>query len=152
MTAPQLIRRTLLTIRVLPWRITLPVLKHAISLPKLARLASPNAERTPDRELERESAAVVARLFRGVPRDGRGNCLERSLVLYRFLSLAGADPKLVVGMGHGGTRFVGHAWVVVEDEVVLDSRDEVARFKTLAEFGPGGRMLGGSGAFGRPSD
>ena len=51
-----------------------------------------------------------------------GNCLERSLVLCRYLSAAGSDPELLVGMRRGENELEGHAWVVKGPRCRGDSR------------------------------
>jgi hypothetical protein len=64
-----------------------------------------------------------------------GNCLERSLVLYRYLSAVGADPQLVVGIRGGEEAVRGHAWVTVrgapleEPPLTLEGLTRVVSFR-----------------------
>jgi hypothetical protein len=60
------------------------------------------------------------------------------LLAYRFLSRAGADPRLVLGVRTYDENIVGHAWVTVGGQPIHDHQDELARFATLVVFGPNG--------------
>src|SRR5262249_36016492 len=81
--------------RMLAWRPALPLLKGRLALPKLAQLMW-QAPAAPARAGRADRVAdFVPRLYR---LRGDGICLERSLLAYRFLSEAGADPRLVVGV------------------------------------------------------
>ena len=64
------------------------------------------------------------------------NCLERSLVLYRLLSEAHAEPSLVLGVSRRQDRVVGHAWVEVAGEPFRDK--EARAFQPVVVFGQGG--------------
>lgn len=98
-----------LFIRALGWRLVLPWLKVMIPIGRLApwirREASVAAADRPAR------VAAIDRLAR---EGGRlvipSNCLERSLLLYRLLSEAGAEPSLVVGVRRT-TGVEAHAWI-----------------------------------------
>src|SRR5206468_7627974 len=91
-----------LAARILAWRAVLPLLKWLLPLPKLVRLMWAGRER--ERQPAHERRVVyLARKLSGPGGDGRlDNCLERSLVTYRYLSAAGAEPELVVGMASEG--------------------------------------------------
>ena len=86
--------------------------------------------------------ALSAALTRLRPRR-RSNCLERSLLAYRFLSRAGADPRLVVGVGNVDGKMAGHAWVTVNGVPVHEPAETVDRFALLIEFGRDGRSTDG---------
>jgi len=85
-------------------------------------------------------SARVARIRPGL----RANCLERSLLTYRFLARAGADPHLVVGVKRVTGNIVGHAWVTLDGEPIHERRKEVEAFARLVEFGPRGRAIDGN--------
>ena len=126
--------------RMLGWRIVLPVLKRAIPLRSLVRLMWSDA-RLPagvSREAVVRLAGVV---YKPDPAGTRGNCLERSLLVYRYLAQACSDPTLVVGVdpSDGGVR--GHAWVLVDGRPVHDSAEFLARQTPLVSFGAGGRRI-----------
>ena len=128
-----------LTTRMLAWRLVLPVLKRVVPLPRLVRLmgrrhaAGPAPGAAPDAVLR-----TARRMYR--PRVARAdNCLERSLLTYRFLLQAGIRPELVCGVDRSEEGVVGHAWVTVDGRPVSDAPDAVARFAPLVTFGPAGR-------------
>jgi hypothetical protein len=127
-----------LAIRMVGWRMVLPVLKWTLPLPRLARLMwtpSSGKQREPARE---ERIATLARGLSGPRRGGRfDNCLERSLVAYRYLSRAGAEPELVVGVTRD-RPVRGHAWVRLDGEPVGDSVDE---FEEMTAFGRDGTIV-----------
>jgi hypothetical protein len=128
--------------RMLAWRVSLPLLKHMLALPRLARLMCARASPDPRRPArERRIATMTAWLYRpGGTLAARDNCLERSLLAYRYLSREGAEPTLVVGMrrvpNHGEAR--GHVWVTVDDNPVIDTESSLAAFAPVVSFGPGG--------------
>jgi hypothetical protein len=128
------------------WSLAVPVLKHALPLPTLVRLAwaRPRGERRPGREPE--IAQLAWWTSRVQPRRFPDNCLERSLVTYRFLARAGARPRLVTGVGRAEGDTVGHVWVTVEDEPVHETAESLRAYGTLVEFGEGGRPVWGSEA------
>jgi hypothetical protein len=123
-----------LTLRMLAWSLALPALKHVVALPRLAQLMRTR----PRRGVQRERMAVVVfiaqRIYRLRPFLRRDNCLERSLLTYRYLSLAGLDPRLVIGIDATDARRRGHAWIVVQGEPLYDSHESLERFVKLAEF------------------
>jgi hypothetical protein len=115
------------------WAAVLPALKFVLPLPRLVALVTP-AERAPARDPAREQRVerLAARLYR-TPRLGRDNCLERSLVTYRYLARAGSDPRLVVGMRRED-ELRGHVWVTVDGRPVHDTPDFLAGFVPLMTF------------------
>ena len=115
------------------WRMSLPVLKHVVSVRTLARTMwceSGNGNATAAAHV-RDVVTASGRLFVST------NCLERSLVLYRLLSRAGAGPRLVMGAEHRGQAVAGHVWVEI-DGVPLGEPDAVRYFPIVA-FDAGGR-------------
>lgn len=125
----------------LGWRLVLPVLKRALPLPRLVALMARGAPAAPDPRVEPERVVRLARrLFR--PRiPGADNCLERSLLVFRYLLRAGAAPELVCGVERTGAAGVeGHAWVEAGGRPVTDAAEAVARFAPIVRFGPGGRL------------
>ncbi len=116
------------------WLGVLHVLKHALPLPTLTRIMWRGAPRQ-DRNEQREQRAAA--IVGGLSRRAGGNCLERSLVLYRFLSRLNADPVLVAGMGKSGD-FVGHAWVEVDGCPLLESPQTLSPYVEVVRFGADG--------------
>ena len=93
-------------------------------------------ERDPERE--ERTIGVVARLSRA----SGGNCLARSLVLYRYLSRADADPRLVVGMAKPD-EYLGHVWVTVDGRPLLETPETLRGYEEVTTFGdqrPEGRV------------
>jgi len=116
------------------WLAVLRVLKHALPLPSLTRLMWHRATGL-DRHLQREQRTVA--IVRGLSRRTGGNCLERSLVLYRFMSRLNAAPELVAGMGKS-REVIGHAWVEVGGQPLLESPQSLAAYVEVVRFGVDG--------------
>jgi hypothetical protein len=97
-----------MVIELLLLRAALPLLKRTMPIQRLAALMWASNVRSRD-------AGDVLTLQSVVERGGRvlvsSNCLERSLVLYRLFSRAGAAPTLMLGARHEGPRLAGHAWI-----------------------------------------
>ena len=119
------------------WAIVLPVLKRALPLQRLVPLMWRTSQAERSHEQERRIIALSARITRLRPR-WRSNCLERSLLTYRFLARAGADPRLVVGVSTLEGAIVGHAWVTLDGEPVHERPEAVESFARLIEFGAQG--------------
>lgn len=129
-----------LVLRMSAWALLLPILKFALPLPRLVRLLSSNRRR---RSRERAREARVSELAQVVYRSRKpgfaDNCLERSLVTYRYLGRLGAEPSLVVAVGHERRDVIGHVWVSVDGSPVHDAPDFLEQFVPLIAFGPNGR-------------
>jgi hypothetical protein len=138
-----------LALRMAAWTPVLPVLKRVLPLPRLVGLMAPRG-RSLERDLRREEriAAIARRLYRTRPITHRDNCLERSLVAYRFLSRAGAEPMLVVGFRREVKDIHGHVWVTVDDVPVHDAPAELAAYETVTAFGSDGRVVSARGPAG----
>jgi hypothetical protein len=125
--------------RLLPWYLAFGALRHLVPLPWLARWAWRASSRERDLEFEQKLVARVIRLRHTLER-GRGDCLQSSLVLYRELSRAGADPTLVVGFRRTNGRMQGHAWVLTEGRPVGESQDALDGFAPTFGFGRHGTL------------
>ena len=130
-----------LAIRMMGWRLSLPALKWAFPLPRLVRLMWWSGERDAPSAEHNERIATLAQALAG-PADRRrlDNCLERSLLLYRFLSSAGAEPELVVGFAPGSDLVRGHAWVTLDGREVYGEQNGLDEFHTALRFGHGGAI------------
>jgi Transglutaminase-like superfamily len=124
-----------LALRMAGWRLVLPPLKRRLPVTRLVRLMW-KGERsrpvTPGREARIAELARV--VYRSEHASRRGNCLERSLVLYRYLSAAGADPQLVVGLRSGEAAVRGHAWVAVRGQPVEEPPQSLAGLTHVVSF------------------
>jgi hypothetical protein len=130
-----------LAARALAWACVLPVLKHLLPIPSLAALMR-HPPRRAYRDVRLEEQIVTfarwgARLVRW--RAG-GNCLERGLIAYRYLGLAGAHPTLVVGVGKSETGVIGHAWVLVDGQPVTESLATLVLYTPMFAFAPDGSL------------
>jgi hypothetical protein len=120
------------------WSLVLPVLKRVVPMKRLARVMWAETRGERNQERNREIARLSAALVRLRPKGSRENCLERSLLAYRFLSRAGAEPRLVLGVGRSGDGVVGHAWVTLDGEPIHDTQQAVSEFTPLIAFGAAG--------------
>ena len=125
-----------LLMRAVIWRLAVPVLKHLLPLPVLVRFMA--ATRRGGAEL---SGPRIERVRRLLMEGGRivisRNCLDRSLVIYRFLSEVGASPLLVMGVNHGTSGVSGHAWIEVDGHALADATTD--SFVPILVFEAGGQ-------------
>jgi hypothetical protein len=68
------------------------------------------------------------------------DCLQRSLLLYRVLSRAGAAPTLVIGFRRINGGILGHAWVVVDNQPVIEEA-ELLQYSPAFGFGARGAFF-----------
>ena len=125
-----------LALRMLFWAALLPFLKRIMPLPRLVSVMTPAHRRAPD---ERRSAVVVT-LARWAYKTGalRDNCLERSLITYRYLP-AGEDSRLVLGVRKGDDGPPGHAWLTLRGEAVHDTEATLENLVPIVAFDLDGR-------------
>lgn len=131
-----------LLVRMSAWSLALPVLKHALPLPRLVRLmalnpaTAPAPGRHPDELLKLAwwSSRLQAWRF---PR----NCLERSLVAYRYMGRSGESASLVVGGRHVGDDFSGHVWIEIGGEPIGEAPATLQDLTPIVEFDPRGRRM-----------
>ncbi|MGI8873759.1 MAG: lasso peptide biosynthesis B2 protein [Egibacteraceae bacterium] len=125
-----------LALRMAGWRLVLPVLKHRMALPRLARMMwrEPRAAAAIP-ALEARIATLAGVVFRSEHGTKHGNCLERSLVLYRYLAAAGADPELRVGLRRPEAALRGHAWVTVRGTALGEPPGSLEGFGEVVTFG-----------------
>lgn len=131
----------LLVGRLLAWRIALAVLKRVVPIQRLARLmVSTPGPRIDD---TRRIVDLVDWIY--ASRSGRDldNCLDRSLVLYRFLSPHEPGTQLVIGMRRGTGELEGHAWITAGGRSIGAIADNGADFVPLAAFDARGHRLEG---------
>ena len=131
-----------LLLRVIFWRTLLPVLKRTVALQTLVRWMCPRQLSRPRRDEScRRARLQTIRYF--VSHAGRlaisENCLERSLMLYRFLGEVDANPRLVMGVRRDGGTTDGHVWIDIEGEPLLDST--TTRYSPVLVFEAGGAVL-----------
>ena len=127
------------------WSLLVPLLKRLLPLKALTRLMWSEGRAGRSRAREREIVRLSFVLARLRPPSFRSNCLERSLLAYRFLAQVNADPHLVIAVSGSDRGLVGHAWVTLDDRPVHDSPAEIGEFVPIGEFGARGLLLEGSG-------
>jgi hypothetical protein len=120
------------------WRLVLPVAKRRMPLARLVSLMCAEGIREPEREAR--VAELTDLVFRAEHRDRAGNCLERSLVLYRYLGAVGAEPRLMVGLRRDGSHLTGHAWVAVRRQAVREPPEQLEELARVLAFGPRGSL------------
>lgn len=126
--------------RMLPWAAALPILKRTMPLPRLVGLAASSPRNGRPRPGGEERIVELTRLlYRSRAIAGRDNCLERSLLAYRFLTKLDARPELVVGMQKGGDEMMGHVWVLLEGQPVHETPQLLAGFVPVLVFDHRGR-------------
>jgi hypothetical protein len=129
-----------LGIRILSGTAFVRLAKYVVPLPRLVALMTPDARAgARDPRLEARIARMAGWAARAVRPFGDGNCLERSLVLYRALIRAHAAPELYVGFRSGESGVEGHVWVVLDGAPLCDSAERCDGYGVAMTFhqGPG---------------
>ena len=134
------IRLCLVMGQLLPGYLLFGLLKHLVPIRLLARWAWSRSAGRRDYEQEWRLKQGVVRLSQMIGLPDR-DCLQRSLLLYRMLSRAGAEPILVLGLKRVNDRTLGHAWVLVDDRPLLDSEVDLRSFAPALCFGRCGKLL-----------
>jgi hypothetical protein len=119
-----------LALRMLGWALALPLLARVLPLPRLTRLVAKRSRARRSAWREQQIVGLAHRLGAPLGAPG-GGCLPRSLLLYRFLGAAGAEPRLTMGVRRQENRVRGHAWVAVDGRVVADSEEAVREFRPI---------------------
>ena len=130
-----------LLLRALCWRATLPLIKQTVAVKTLVRWLSPHGSHLPLEGPMRRARLATLRYF--VAHGGRlvisENCLERSLLLYRFLAEVGAAPRLVMGVRRDDGDTDGHVWIEIDGEPLLDAT--TTRYTPILVFDAGGTVV-----------
>ena len=132
----------LLVVRLLGWRLALAALKRTVPVAKLVRLMARSPGRTP-----RDTTRIVELVdwIYAPRRDADpGNCLDRSLVLYRFLGRNESGRRLVLGIRQESGALEGHAWVTAGDRAIGATPASGPDFAPLATFDAEGRRVEGA--------
>lgn len=134
-----------LAVRIATWALFIPLLKSTMPLPRLVRLmykrGGGGARRV---EREERIARFVDWVHRPFVRADEG-CLQRSLLAYRFLSEANAEPRLHVGVQQRSGTVHGHAWISVDGHPVGESAVSLSAFAPVATFGRAGALAAHAG-------
>lgn len=131
-----------LLIRAICWRALLPVLKRAVSLRTLIRWMWPGGvSQIQPADTRARARLDTVRYF--IAHGGRlvisENCLERSVLLYRFLAEVNLDPRLVMGVRREDGNTDGHVWIEIDGEPLVDLT--TSRYAPVLVFGAGGAVI-----------
>ena len=121
------------------WAAVLRPLKHVVPLGTLVRWARarPAKPRSPEFERALESFLTAGGRF---PRRAPGNCLERSLCVYRLLCERNADPEIAVGVRRGSPLGLeGHVWLSVDGRPFAELPGALDGYVTVVRYGADGR-------------
>ena len=135
-----------IALRLWGWAAALRVLKWMVPLETLVRLMHrrPNRQRSKLFELRLQRYLETPGAF---PFRPPGNCLERSLGVYRLLCGVNAAPELVVGFRQSaGRRMEGHVWVLVDGTAVAEPSDTVGTYTRVVTFDSAARRRGSAGS------
>jgi Transglutaminase-like superfamily len=132
----------LLALRLFGWRVALAPLKRTVPVPKLVRLMA-SSPGHPPRDTDR-IVELVDWIYAPRRDVDLGNCLDRSLVLYRFLSRDEPGRRLVLGIRQESGALEGHAWVTAGDRAIGVTSGSGGDFVPLATFDAEGRRVGGA--------
>ena len=138
--AVQQIKIGLNVCRLLPTYIVLGLLKHTVPLHRLARWTWRPSIGPRNHQVEQQLTLNVLRLSQLMGLFDR-DCLQRSLLLYRILSRAGANPTLVVGFHRLDGQVIGHAWVTVDGDVIIEGETNLRQFSPALCFGSRGILI-----------
>jgi hypothetical protein len=127
----------LLSGRMAAWAGLLPVLKRVLPLPRLVTLMAPRHRHAPDERRLVVVVTVARWLYR--TRALRDNCLERSLITYRYLPDGNGESRLVLGIRKGEDGPLGHAWLTLCGEPVHDSATTLEGLVPVVAFDLEGR-------------
>ncbi|MEO8290944.1 MAG: lasso peptide biosynthesis B2 protein [Gaiellaceae bacterium] len=126
-----------LFVRMLGWAAALPLLKRRLPLPRLVEAALPHTR--PDAEPSAQTVIALARWVYRIP-GFRDNCLEKSVLTYRYLPADGGQYRLVLGVrGSEADGPPGHAWLTIDGIPVHDSPESLADLVPIVAFDSGGR-------------
>ena len=133
----------LLAARILGWACVLPGLKRVLPLPRLVLLVRRHrAASARDGQREDQIVTFARWACRLTGWASGGNCLERSLLAYRFLGAVNADQWLVVGIGSDVRAQVrGHAWIMVDGNPAGESLEPLRDFACVVAFRPDGSVV-----------
>lgn len=125
----------LLLLNMLFWTILVRTFKPLLSVRRLFNLAAPK------RIQHRSYSDDVLRYltwFDFLHLFGKDKgCLIRTLVLYRYLSYSGVEPKVLIGFDGKS----GHAWVELNGEALLETQNSIQRFTPTLFVGAGSAKL-----------
>lgn len=132
----------LLLARLLAWAAALPILKRRRSVTRLVALMTPTASQRSNARIERNAITLSRWIYRAplVP----DNCLERSLLAYRYLVRDGREHRLYLGIRANEGGYPGHAWLTVDGVPVHEPDESLEAYVPLVVFDGYGKVVSAS--------
>jgi len=126
----------LLATRMLTWALLLPFLKRLRPLPEVVRIMHRRPPGNFISYCRQDIISIAGRIYRST----QGRCLEKSLLLYRYLLATGNDPKLAVGFLKKDDRWIGHSWVIIDKSPVDEPAAPLKDFSRIMIFNSDGSI------------
>jgi hypothetical protein len=128
----------LLLTRLLAWAAVLPILKRTRSVTRLVALMTPAESQRSNARIERNAITLSRWIYRApfVP----DNCLERSLLAYRYLVRDGREHRLYLGIRADEGGYPGHAWLTVDGVPVHEPDESLEAYVPLVVFDGYGKV------------
>jgi len=129
----------LLLVRLLAWAAVLPILKRTRSVTRLVTLMTPTASQPSSARIERNAITLSRWIYRlpFVPE----NCLERSLLAYRYLVRDRREHRLYLGIRADEGGYPGHAWLTVDGVPVHEPDESLEAYVPLVVFDGYGKVV-----------
>ena len=129
----------LLLVRLLAWAAALPILKRTRSVSRLVALMTPSTSQRSNARIERNAVTLSRWIYRAplVP----DNCLERSLLAYRYLVRDSREHRLYLGIRADEGGYPGHAWLTVDDVPVHEPDESLETYVPLVVFDGYGNVV-----------
>jgi hypothetical protein len=109
-----------LFIRVAIRSIYIKILLNWLALPKLL----PRIEPTAGQRIDPNKIELIVKLVNFMVYDvfrSKTPCLDRSLILFRYLKMAGLDLKIAFAVKKSQeAKLAGHAWLIYNDQPFLE--------------------------------
>ena len=106
-----------------------------VTLPNiLACLQPKKISETKDEAFAQKLAYFTDQLLRIFPANPRGNCLPRSLMLFRLARLQGFPVVFHCGVRRDASDLVGHAWLTLHDQPFLEPTKEHEQMVKTVSF------------------
>jgi hypothetical protein len=129
----------LLLVRLLAWAAALPILKRTRSVTRLVALMTPATSQRSNARIERNAITLSRWIYRApiVP----DNCLERSLLAYRYLVRDKREHRLYLGIRADEGGYPGHAWLTVDGVPVHEPDKSLEAYVPLVVFDGNGKVV-----------
>jgi hypothetical protein len=126
-----------LIIPILFWVFTLPLLKRLVPLHLLVKLMLYKTVKRTFFNIEiNDLLYIIQRIYY----SSEGRCLERSLLLYRYLKFYGKFPELIIGLRKSNSEWTGHAWVEINKEPLAENNNFLNELKPTLKFDSHGNL------------